>query len=417
MKSKKFKNAFNRFDPDESITGKNKIRLRWKLWRQIVEREDSPIEEMVLLLNTSKRADKILFVGQTGTGKATELAKLRSRLGTNFFIIHCALSTTITTQLNITDFFKKLLSDIFNSGLKRKVLKQEEAPALQKWVKKLEQEKEVRYSALPGSEAQHSSPEKPKKDDKEGISTTIIKQKEDLPPPDYVKTMGALLEKIRKKEKKKILIIVTGLDEIALDSAKELFTKSAWLLNALPCQVIFAFPSALVCHPVFNQIRQNFKRIYFLPHFEIEYFDGKLHEENLNRLKRIVRKRYRRRLFTKEALQALALNSGGLPRELITLVQECCLLALINNTPKIDPDIVRAAIERRQDYYQSILSSRQIELLRQVLATRDIEYNDEFSELVHNSSILEYSNYPERLWYNVHPLVLALLEPEETQPD
>ena len=68
--------------------------------------------------------------------------------------------------------------------------------------------------------------------------------------------------------------------------------------------------------------------------------------------------------------------------------------------------VERAARRKRMDY-EVLLTSTQLNLLRKIHETKNIENDEAHRALLHNLSALEYRN--SRVWYDVHPLVEPLL--------
>lgn len=133
-------------------------------------------------------------------------------------------------------------------------------------------------------------------------------------------------------------------------------------------------------------------------------------EEGLARLRQIITNRMDASLITEGALTTIAKLSGGIPRELITLGRLACLEALVSGHERIDEEVVDAAAWRKRRDYQVLLTSQQLDLLRQVRKTKRVENEQEYRDLLHNLSVLEYRNH--QAWYDVHPLIEALLDDE-----
>jgi Cdc6-like AAA superfamily ATPase len=159
------------------------------------------------------------------------------------------------------------------------------------------------------------------------------------------------------------------------------------------------------------QVEMNFPNIYILPNLKTQLRDGAPDKEGPPRLRDILTRRVEETLFTSNALTALAELSSGIPRELIALARRACLEARKSDRPLIDEEAVKQAARSKRMDYQVLLTTQQLDLLRQVQRTKRVENDEAHRALLHNLSALEYRN-DEGVWYDVHPLIKPLLAEE-----
>ena len=113
------------------------------------------------------------------------------------------------------------------------------------------------------------------------------------------------------------------------------------------------------------------------------------------------------RLIAELPPETLTELSSGIPRELIALSRYATLEARKMGHPNITLEAVERAARRKRMDYEVLLTSKQLNLLRKIHETKNIENDEAHRALLHNLSALEYRN--SRVWYDVHPLVEPLL--------
>ncbi|WP_271760157.1 hypothetical protein [Anabaena sp. CS-542/02] len=143
--------------------------------------------------------------------------------------------------------------------------------------------------------------------------------------------------------------------------------------------------------------------------------DAQPRQETLDILCEILAKRILAELMEPQIAERIALNSGGVLRELIRIANECCriCLRLIRRRPHenimINIDILEEAINNIRNDFALPLGSKEYEILETTYKNFKPEdpKEQEFLDLLHGLYILEYRNH--KNWYDVHPIVVELL--------
>jgi len=404
--SKDLRQALNILDPERPLRTEQELR------DYFVTRPMSPLEDLSILLQDTTAPQKVLFTGHRGSGKSTELAKLTQELQEQFFIIHYSIKSTLNLfDLNYVDVVLSLGLELIREATAQQVkVKQEVLSHILDFTKEITKEVEtgVKEQANVGAELNLYVVKLSSKLGAEDATRTIVREKVQTRLSDLLESVDLLSREVEKNTGRRILVIVEDLDKIDTDTAKELFYGYTTLLLAPSVSVIYSFPTALLRDNNFMQMKLNFSDIYILPNLKTRFRDGEPDEEGLARLRDILTKRVEEKLFTSEALTALAELSSGIPRELITLARRACLEARKSNQSVINEKAVeRAARSKRMDY-QVLLTTDQLNRLRQVQETKRVENDEEYRSLLHNLSALEYRN-DVGVWYDVHPLIEPLL--------
>jgi hypothetical protein len=222
-----------------------------------------------------------------------------------------------------------------------------------------------------------------------------------------LETVDLVARSIEAETGKRMLAIVEDLDKLDPATAKHLFYDHGASLGAPRLSIIYTFPIALRHDNDFVQVRMSFPTTYVLPIFKTRMKTGASNEEALARCEEIITRRADPDLFEPCVLRTLAEFCGGVPRLLISLARQACLEAMVDDKTAVDRSAVEAAIRGSRRDYEVLLSKHQIATLKKVHRTKEVDNDEEYRELLHNLSCLEYWN--EDVWYDVHPVVLPLL--------
>ena len=206
---------------------------------------------------------------------------------------------------------------------------------------------------------------------------------------------------------KKVIAIVEDLDKLDPATANQLFYEHGASLSAPRLSIIYTFPIALRHDNNFAQVRMSFPQTYVLPILKTRTRQDIANEEGLLKCEEILTRRCQSALFSMGATRALAQACGGVPRLLISLASQACLEAMVDDKSSIDLASVDAAIKASRREYEILLSQYQLGTLRRVRRTKAIDNDEEYRELLHNLSCLEYWN--DDVWYDVHPVIEPLL--------
>lgn len=202
-----------------------------------------------------------------------------------------------------------------------------------------------------------------------------------------------------------------------LESAERIFSSGAPYLQ-LPVHVLYTIPPALARRMVEPPVS-------FLPMIKVRDKEGGLHPEGIEVITELVKKRIDEaaleEIFGKAALRdrirAIALWSGGYPREIVRLLQT---LLELESFP-VDGKTLERELHRAGNAYRSIVyDSGAIPWLATVNRTkRLITTNDHEREaadhLLQNNVILRYLNDDE--WVDLHPSVAGMKELAAPSPD
>ncbi|MFN3763104.1 MAG: hypothetical protein ACK4WK_07885, partial [Anaerolineae bacterium] len=237
---------------------------------------------------------------------------------------------------------------------------------------------------------------------------------------ELVTHIASLAALVRTQLKRSILVAIDDLDKPDIATAQELFYRHATALTQPPCKIIYTIPIALLYAAEFRSVARSFSGWFVLPNIKVWNRDGTPCEDGRRLMKDMVARRMDLGLIDSEALEFLIGMSGGVMREMTTLMQLACNEARVAGKDKIDLSIAQIAVATIRNEYQRSLRAEhypQLRMVHQDKQVREIhraqrrpdEEESELAllELLHNLSILEYSNRDS--WWDVHPIVQSLL--------
>jgi hypothetical protein len=222
--------------------------------------------------------------------------------------------------------------------------------------------------------------------------------------------------------KTKLLVIADNLDRIVpifrdngRSNHEEIFLDRHEQLKALNCHIIYTVPISLIYSRWATELKDNYGIPQVLPSIMVRQIDGDHCEAGLDILKTIIRLRLSSELrevlvpqvFESEAvLQDLCLTSGGYVRDLVQLMQEAITKT---DVLPISARAVQRATDALRDVYRRAVEEPQWDVLRQVHQSKGIENDDTHRSLLFSRCVLEYRYFDDqgdkRTWYDVHPVL------------
>jgi hypothetical protein len=410
-KATDLREAIQNLDPKHSLSVD-------ELGRYFIERDRSPIKRIANDLDVVY-PQKILFTGHRGSGKGTELSKLEKLLGDTFFIVRYTVERVL--DLHDLTYVDVLLSMAIQMGESVERAKLKLKPETQKLLERLwsfgqevEQEtgkdKTREISGEVGvTGALASLLNLGLSFRREATTRQSLREKVRYRISDLLEGIDHLARDIEGQTKRKVLCIVEDLDKTDLAVSKEIFYDHGQSISDPPVSIIYTFPVALGHSQEFTQVRGFFNATHTLPNFKLHHKDGTDGQlSGKNQLEQLLLCRVAEPLFEKEARDLLVEYSGGLPRQFILLARDACSEARSLDATTVTLDHVKAAIARERNLYRRMLSKSQLESLENIHKDKAMDQIEDNRTLLHNLSVLEYSNDDD--WYDVNPIVRDLLE-------
>ncbi|MEL6929986.1 MAG: AAA family ATPase [Cyanobacteria bacterium J06600_6] len=393
-----------------------------------VEYGTSVIEELQQLIEDSqKQNSKVILAGHRGCGKSTLLAEFKRELDPRYFV----------TFFSISDLIE--MSDINHINILFAIAVNLMAEAEAQSIKIKPAIKERFYSWF--AEHTRTSIDEFKAEVETGFkfdvflawikgalktNSTIrdeIKTKFERRISDLVSNIEQISAVIQAESQKPILVIIDDLDKVDIALAQDIFQAHIKALFQPSFNIVMTIPIAalrevslmatlqtetedqIVQMPVAKLYQKGERQPEATPDTEVQA-----------RLVNILERRVPRNLYEPDVLDAIAIESGGVLRELIRITNECCRICLrsIRRQPenqdlKINSQILEQAIIKLSLDFDSRIGTSDYEILKNTYENFKPEdpKAQEILDLLHGLYILEYRNG--ELWYDVHPIVVRLL--------
>ncbi|MFB2769002.1 ATP-binding protein [Pelatocladus sp. BLCC-F211] len=378
-----------------------------------------------------------LYSGHRGSGKSTELLRLKNYLqNRQFYVVYFAADEEdIQSQdTRYTDILlactRRLLKDLHTLANPDPILN---------WLKKRWQDlkdlaqTEIEFESME-VEAQLAQFAK--------LTANLrnvpklrreIRQKIDPESLTLIKVLNEFLADAKNKLPAgytKLALIVDNLDRMVLvkegDSTnyEEVFFHRSEQLKALDCHLIYTAPISLLYSKRATDIRELYGECLILPMIMVKTPDGEIYQPGLKKVKEVISKRVRQiapelsletDIFdSPNTLEKLCLMSGGHVRNLLLLTQDA--IGRIEELP-ITENAVRRAITQARDTYRRTVENNQWNLLAEVSRSKRILNDDQYRSLMYNRCLLEYRYLDDdgevQRWYDIHPFIQGIAEFKE----
>ncbi|MBE9006205.1 hypothetical protein IQ259_14355 [Fortiea sp. LEGE XX443] len=417
-----WRDAYQLFKPEEPLTTPEDLKLFY------VQRENSPVDKLVSLLEMEDDPAKFLLAGHRGGGKTTELRRLEQKLADIYTVVW------IDTQTSL---------DRYNIGYAEVVvlIGLQIAQAIQSnWLFKkdklldalLDSLKSVVYEDKGSQNEGLGVPEFIEKAGiilKRGLTREVTKTLNVRPVLSQIITrVNNIIEAAEKEQEQKLLIVVDGLDRHDQVTALEMFSSP--LLIELNCHIIYAIPISLRYSPNFRQPMEAFQKCLDLNNPSVFESDNNLcptsnpDQKGREILINVINKRLgslgdsHKGLVNPDALELICEKSGGVMRDLVRLARTACEIGLRNKLSFVDLATAQEAVrEVRREYNLSDYHYPELDLIHRTgkltTKTHSLPSKGEFiicDELLQNKLVLGYYNSMQESWFDINPILIEDLE-------
>ncbi len=386
------------------------------------------IDELEQLVEDSPSSDgKIIFTGHRGCGKSTLLAEFSRNIHDRYFVVFFSIADTIemsdVNHINI--LFAIGLNLMLEAEARQVNIPQSTKDALENWFTTRTRTEENSIQA----EATNNNSILKVLSTKLKVDSTIryeIKQEFERKISELVAQLNIIAASIQAAYKKDILVIIDDLDKLDLSVVNHIYKDNIKALCLPGFRIIYTIPIAALRETALKPIIENETndQVVVMPVLKLfakgdsRQPDAQPRQETFDILCKILQKRIQPDLIEPEIAKNIALNSGGVLRELIRIANECCriCLRLIRRQPDgtviINADILDQAINKIRNDFSLPLGSAEYKILQDTYQKSKPEDPKEqaFLDLLHGLYVLEYRN--SKNWYDVHPIVVELLRDE-----
>ncbi|HYN89809.1 MAG TPA: hypothetical protein VER55_14850, partial [Ardenticatenaceae bacterium] len=230
--------------------------------------------------------------------------------------------------------------------------------------------------------------------------------------PEIRHLVNRILAQIKELSGMNVLLVVDDLDKLPKIEALRVFRDDGPFLTLLNCMAIYTAPVNLMYELASSPSFEPYKS-YPVPMFKIRHHHQEegYNEPDIAKLTEMVYRRVSPRLFADGIVDQMVKTSGGVVRHLIKMVQDACLYCATFGRDKIDQEVFDWVINEFKKDFSRRLDRGDYVRLKRIHLEKSCESSEQAWEYLHSLCVLEYVNGD--YWYDVHPVVLRLIEERE----
>ncbi len=396
--------------------------------------DGDPIARLATGISWSEAASVNLLSGQRGSGKSTELRRLKADLeaeGCVVFLCDMRDYMNLTQPIEISDFFISVMA-----GLSEEVEKKfgEDPAAIGFWerlVAFLKTEVQIKdiniESAVGPAKAGITASLKDDPDFKKSLQKSLRGHVAHLvrQAHEFSTEVVALVHRRTGDADKKVVLLLDSQEQIrgVGEEAKSVYEGVANLFSGhvdklqLPhLHVVYTIPPYLtLLTPHIGKFLGS-GPVYCLASVHVFKPNGDSDSEGLSVMERIIANRQEnwKDFFTVSLLHDLARASGGDLRDFFRLIRDCLITAATGQTSELPIRKEVGTIAKNHLRRNMLPIARDdLRILKRIAKSQEPELNtsDDLYSLAHffdSSLVLNYRNGDD--WYGVHPLLVEMIE-------
>jgi GTPase SAR1 family protein len=392
--------------------------------------ENDEIAIMERRITLSRGGDYVcqLFTGHRGSGKTTELKRLKHRLEQrNYQVVYFDVEDALDINdidypdvlLTVAEQVQKQLGESSTVHLKPELLTD-----ITNWFDEVttEENKERQVQRILSAEAGLGADAlfarllasvRGEIKNSSGRRITIRSQLERRSGELIQRVnflIGDALVQLERQGKRGLVLLVDGLEKVlhrvideksGLNSHNQLFVYHGDQLRSLNCHLVYTYPINLMFD---HNIVQIFPQTTILPMVKVIDREGKRSEEGYAYMRQVLAQRLDiAAIFSSaELVNRLIEASGGHLRDFLRLTQ----YAMVLTDKCVGPGEVERAINKGAVEYDYLVRAEDVNRLREIHRTKQVPSDPHHALLLYNLLALEYLNGGR--WADVHPLVRRL---------
>ncbi len=202
------------------------------------------------------------------------------------------------------------------------------------------------------------------------------------------------------------LLLIDDMDKPDLERARTIFHDRREIMMQPNCAIVYTVSSALFYSKEFDAIRDQ---ALFLPNIVLHTTqDPESHlAEGYQTLKRFVSLRMDLDLIESDALELAVTYSGGVFRELARVLRTSIGSARRRGGMQIEVADVEWAADEIRNEYRRILDRNDMNYLKKIKSSQQLEYHERLRPLLQLLAVLEYRD--KENWCDIHPVLRKML--------
>lgn len=406
---------------------------------QVDQERDAHLSRLVELKKALEKQNiKILFAGHRGSGKSTELNRLRSEIQERFFVVPFSVSDELDIgDMDYIDLVMVMMEKLAEAAVSEGLISQDDQ-LLEKitgWLTDVTDIKaeQTAYQAevqaglkasqgllgvLLGVVAEFKASVRAGTDQKREYRKKIE------PRISLLKANCNILintvDKVLLSKGKELLLLVEDLDKVEPQRIQDIFSKRSGVLSEINTRIIYTVSLFSLSSPSLRDMMSRFQ-IQSLPMIKVCSKEGTEHASGIAAIWQIVERRMDTALFANElVLAAMIKNSGGVLRDLFEMVEVAANAADYGRSTVITAEHADYALQRLKSKYHDMISvgnekaaglttDKLYEKLVEIAGSsvKKFPLDEILLMLLSCLAVVEYNG---EQWFDVHPAVKSLLK-------
>ena len=400
---------------------------------------DAHLSRLVELKKALEKQNiKILFAGHRGSGKSTELNRLKKEIQDKYFIVPFSVSDELDIgDMDYIDLVMVMMEKLAEAAVSAKLISENDKllESIAGWLTDVTEIKSehTAYQAevqagikasrgvlgsLLGIIAEF------KASIRAGTDQKTEYRKKIEPRISLLKANCNILinsvEKALHPKGKELLLLIEDLDKVDPQRIQDIFSKRSGVLSEINTKIIYTVSIFSLSTPVLRDMMGRFQ-IQSLPMVKVNTKEGAENDAGIDAIHQIVAKRMDTTLFESDAaLRSLILNSGGVLRDLFEMIEVAANSADYGKSAKITSKHIEYALQRLKTKYHDMITvtdEKSSGLTTDKLYVKLVEIAESSLKkfpldeiLLLLLSCLAVVEYNGEQWFDVHPAVKSLLK-------
>ena len=396
---------------DIKKTYNNFLRQDLRKFPEYYVSRDDQYSSLFTTFDLSDKSHKILFGGHRGSGKSTELYRIKDKLEENpeFSIIFISILDEGTkydfTDLFFTDIVLLILIKLLDKVQQENFeLDSDSSVQLGTLLQELGHGSySSLYDLLIAKLSANLGEKKGFRDKSLAIRYHIL---------ELINRIALNFESAKNV---KLILIVDDIEKVTeFENVRTFFIEHDDIFTNLEIHSIFTIPPLLNYAEGYTPTRTGFNN-FCVPLFQTRDINGQIIDGQIKRLIEIASKRITdKKIFEECSLRMAALCSGGIVDDFLKLCAQTIAEAKIKNEFPITEDVTKRAFRHIRQAYTGI-PNLHIRLWSEVHHLHQYPGDnadkgftaDKFRLLLYTTTVLEYRNEDGSIWYDIHPTLFS----------
>jgi len=375
----------------------------------------------------------LLFASHPGAGKSTELNRLIAEAGQDYWFVRFSARDELELRtLTHIDLILAMMETLYKAGQQEKLIHDKrviepvrgwlrEVVRETKWIREEELEVEAGVgidgllAQIVGMMAKLRSGFRLGHETAETVRQALRPRIADLRQYCNQVLVEITIHLSERAPGRRLLLIVEDTDKLDVEVAQNVFVDNASLLADLQGSIIYTVPLFLIHAPDYNRLKSTFK-ILTLPMIKTHTSLGTRFQPGIEVLGQVVSRRLDvDKLLEPGALDLAIEKTGGILRELLSVINEASITAQDEGQSRISVETIRYTLDRlKTAYYQSVRSekgesAKLYEKMKDIAKAPlgKVPPDDTLQLLLYTQAVIEYNG---RGWYDLHPLMRENLQ-------